>query len=163
MVSIQELLSRLRAQRAEFVIIGGMAGVLHGSAVVTDDLDLCAPMTQKNLGRILAALAGLNPRHRMSPKKPELGSDPASLREFKNLYLITAAGQLDILGEVDGIGKYATVRDHAVTIDLYGSPYRVLDLESLMRAKTKMGRPKDLRVIADLEVIRQKLRESGQS
>ena len=34
------LLSRLKEQKVEFVIIGGVCGVLHGASLVTLDLDI---------------------------------------------------------------------------------------------------------------------------
>jgi hypothetical protein len=160
MVSTRELLSRLHAHGVEFVVVGGMAAVLHGSAVVTEGLDLCAPMTPENLQRIVAALAGLDPRHRMNPKLLPLPDDAAGLKGFKNLYLITTAGQVDILDLIDGVGDYAAVASHAVTVEVFGLPVRVLDVDTLILAKAAVGRPKDHRVIADLEVIRQRLKEA---
>src|SRR5437867_4299277 len=110
MVSMRELLLKLNAENVEYVIVGGMAAVLHGSAVVTEDLDICAPMTPENLARIIRSLADLNPCHRMSPKKPKLASTAEALKGFKNLYLTTDAGQIDILGEIDGVGDFVAVK-----------------------------------------------------
>jgi len=42
------LLQRLRDSGVEFVIVGGVAAITHGSAVTTEDLDVCAPLTQEN-------------------------------------------------------------------------------------------------------------------
>jgi predicted nucleotidyltransferase len=160
MASIRELLSRLHDHGVEFVVVGGMAAVLHGSAVVTEDLDVCAPMTPENFQRIVAALAGLDPRHRMTPQRLPLADDPAALKGFKNLYLATDAGQLDILELIDGVGDYAAVAAHTVTLEVSGVPVRVLDLDTLIVAKAAVGRPKDRRVVADLEIIRQHLKDT---
>lgn len=158
MGSIRELLSRLSDRGVEFVVVGGMAAVVHGSSVVTEDLDVCAPLSPDNLGRLLTALAGLHPRHRMTPNRLPLPEDPAALHGFNNLYLDTDAGQLDVLDAIAGVGEYAVVARHAVTVAVFGLPLRVLDVETLIAAKAAIGRPKDRRVIADLEVIRQRLK-----
>jgi predicted nucleotidyltransferase len=45
---IEKLLKALHQQGVEFVIIGGLAAVLQGSAYVTADLDLCIPEGRKS-------------------------------------------------------------------------------------------------------------------
>jgi hypothetical protein len=62
-----------------------MAAVLHGSAIVTEDLDLCAPLSAENLAKLLGVLKGLNPRHRMTPDRLPLAEDVAQLQGFKRL------------------------------------------------------------------------------
>ena len=52
MQSLSHLLQRLAESGVDFVIIGGFAGVLHGSALVTRDLDICAVLTPANLGAV---------------------------------------------------------------------------------------------------------------
>jgi hypothetical protein len=58
----KDLLERLHTQGVEFVVIGGICAVLHGSARVTFDLDICAPFSPANLKRIENAVKDLNPR-----------------------------------------------------------------------------------------------------
>ena len=154
MKTLLELLNRLHDHEVECVVIGGMAAVVHGSAMVTQDLDLCAPFTPDNLQRLLNALDGLAPRHRMSPRQPKLERDPIALTAFHNLYLITDGGQLDILDSVDGVGDYATAAERAVSIEVEGRRVRVLDIDALIAAKERLGRPKDLQAIAELKAVR---------
>lgn len=45
--NIEKLLKALYDQGVEFVIIGGAAAVLHGSAYVTGDLDVCYSQKKK--------------------------------------------------------------------------------------------------------------------
>ena len=54
------LLSRLKEQNVEFVIIGGVCGVLHGASLVTLDLDICCRFNRENLRRIEAAVKDLH-------------------------------------------------------------------------------------------------------
>src|SRR5438874_9102706 len=87
-----ELLRRMKEHGVEFVVIGGVAASLRGSPVATFDLDICAPLNDENLVRIVAALSDLEPRFRFRPDKVRVPDDPAQLRGFKALNLNTALG-----------------------------------------------------------------------
>jgi predicted nucleotidyltransferase len=158
MESNQQIFSRLKDNGVEFVVIGGMAAILHGSVRVTLDLDICAPLVEPNLSKILAALDGTHPRWRMRPDKLPLATDPERLRGFKHFYLDTDLGTLDILSEVIGIGTFEDALRHSVTMDFGGFTGNVLDLDSLIIAKRAAGRRKDLDAVIELELIRDTIR-----
>jgi hypothetical protein len=157
MASTLDLLKILTSHEVEFVVVGGVAGVLHGSRLVTQDVDICAPLAPENLARIQAALASLHPRFRVTSENRPLPADPAALSGFRNLYLITDLGQLDILSEITGIGSYKEVASHSIAVDLAGASCRVLDLETLLRAKRALNLPKDRHAIVELEAIRERI------
>lgn len=154
MASTLDLLKRLRTHGVEFVVVGGMAGVLHGSAMVTEDVDVCSPLSRENLVRILAALADLHPRLRMSPQNPPLPNNPDRLAGFTNLYLDTDLGQINFLSDIPGIGAYPDVLQQAVQVEIEGTICHILDLEALIRSRKALGRAKDMRVAAELVAIR---------
>jgi len=153
------LLKRLVDHRVRFVVVGGMAGTLHGSGLVTEDLDICAPLDPENLPVILAALRGLHPIFRMRPDQMALPEDPERLAGFNNLYLKTDLGQIDILSEISGLGGYDQALRCSLEINLDGVRGRVLDLDALIKSKRALGRPKDLQAVAELEAIRQRIRD----
>lgn len=155
MATILDLLKRLHEHGVEFFVIGGVAAVLHGSAHVTVDLDVCAPMTETNFQRIIDALDGLNPKFRMRPDRPPFFREARRLAEFgfRNLNLETDWGILDILGEVPGVGAYAELQESTVETPLGSITVRVLDLATLIKAKYAAKRPKDLRMIPELEFL----------
>jgi hypothetical protein len=72
------------------------------------------------------------------------------LKAGLNFTLTTTMGDVDLLGEVSGIGGYQDVKAASSALPLYGRRIRVLDLAGLERAKTAAGRIKD---IADLAFI----------
>ncbi|HTY64367.1 MAG TPA: nucleotidyltransferase [Acidobacteriota bacterium] len=158
MASTLDLLKRLNDHRAKYVLVGGMACVIHGSQIVTQDVDVCAPLTQENLPRLLAALAGIHARFRMTPDLHPLPDDPEKLEGFKNLYLVTNLGQLDVLSEITGVGEYSEVEQHTILVDLEDIQCRVLDLDTLITAKKAMNSPKDRQTVIELEAIRERLR-----
>lgn len=147
------LLRRLVENEVRFVLVGGMAAAAYGSSIVTEDVDVCAPLDDENLRRILASLHGLNPRQRMRPDRPALPTEVTSLRGSRNLYVVCDAGQLDFLPEITGVGTFDAIYRSAIRLDLGGFECAVIGLEDLIRAKRAMARPKDLRAVAELELI----------
>ena len=153
MDQMTQLLKRLTDSGVEFVLIGGMAAVAHGSSLVTKDVDVCAPLAQPNLSNILTALRGINPKLRMRPDRMALPDDPERLQGLNNLYLVTDLGIIDFLTELSGVGTYAEVVPHSRPADLGGFVCRILDLDALISSKRAAGRPKDLRALPELEAL----------
>lgn len=150
-----ELLRRLVAARVEFVVVGGVAARTYGSAMGTDDLDIAAPFTVENLRRVLDAVGGLHPRYAMTVDKRPLTQSAKDLSSYKNLYLLTDLGRLDILGSVEPIGDYSTVAARAETLSVLGMELRVISLDDLIAVKAHVGRPKDRHMELELRAIRE--------
>src|SRR5882672_10745868 len=127
-----DLLKRLIEHQVEFVLVGGLAAVLHGSRRITEDIDVCIPFTTQNLSKVLSAIADLKPRYRMRPDLPTISSDPAHFEGWKNLYLITNFGQLDLLGEIGGVGGYEEALENSEELEVAGKKLRVLSLAALI-------------------------------
>src|ERR1700685_1171244 len=106
MQSLSNLLQRLADSGVDFVVIGGYAGVLHGSSLVTRDLDICAVLTPENIGRLRETLKDLHPRHRMTPQQLSFLQVPKPGETVNNLYLNTDWGVVDILSSVLGLGDF---------------------------------------------------------
>ena len=142
----------------EFVIIGGLAATVHGSARLTEDLDVLYRRTPENQARLAAALAPHAPYLRGAPPGLPFVLDPATLRRGLNFTLVTKLGPLDLLGEVTGGGSYEDLLPKSVEATLFGRTCRVLGLRALIQTKRAAGRPKDFEAIAELEAL---LSESG--
>jgi hypothetical protein len=121
------LLALLADGGVEVVVIGGLAGAVHGAARATYDVDVVYRRTPENLGTLAAGL---------------------------NFTLTTDAGPLDLLGEVLGGGFYEDLAASAASYDLAGATVLVASLDDLIAMKRAAGRPKDLEVVAELETIR---------
>jgi hypothetical protein len=150
----ERLLKLLIENEVEFVLIGGFAAVVHGCTVLTQDIDICVRLDEKNMRRLLAALEGHDPRFRES--REPIGESAKRLARMKNIYLLTDLGSLDILGTVSDIGDYDAVFARSIAFDLFGKECRVLDIESLIRSKQGMGRAKDREAIVQLKAIEEK-------
>src|ERR1035437_8484862 len=150
------LLSRLKEQKVEFVIIGGVCGVLHGASLVTLDLDVCCRFSRENLRRIEAAVKDLHPRHRLTANKLLLELTDELCGSLKNIYLNTDLGILDCLSEVAGIGDYEQVLQRSIPHDMSYGEFRILNLDALIAAKSAAGRQKDLDAIRLLQAIKER-------
>ena len=149
-----EMLRRLSDGGVDYVLIGGVAANAHGSAVHTDDLDVFAPLNHENVMAIVRAFSGTNLRWRHRPDLPVITPDNPLLNGLKNMYLRCDFGQMDVLGELPEVGSYAEVSAASVEIDIRGTRCRVINLDSLIALKRKVGREKDLLVARELELIR---------
>ena len=159
MKSLHVLLQRFADAGLDFVVVGGFAGVLHGSAYVTDDLDICAVMSPENIAKLRAALVDLKPVHRMTHQKLSFLEHPPAGEHLANVYLETEAGIVDVLGSVLGIGDYQALAANAIDISLFGRRCRVISLEDLIKAKEALGREKDLLTAKELRAIAAKRRK----
>ena len=138
----------------EYVIIGAVALVLHGSPRVTRDLDICYSRQQSNLERLARALKPMAPTLRGAPAELPFTLDAATLAAGLNFTLRSTAGDVDLIGEVTGVGGYREVRRLSVVMTVYEQPIRVLSLDGLERAKRAAGRLKDLADLAEIREIR---------
>jgi hypothetical protein len=150
----ESIFDALHEHQVDFVVIGAVALVLHGSARVTRDLDVCYSRERRNLDRLAKALRPFAPTLREAPEGLPFVLDAATLRAGLNFTLRSTAGDLDLLGEVTGIGAYQAVERLSVVMTLYGRDVRVLSLDGLERAKRAVGRLKDLADLAEIREIR---------
>lgn len=153
MVHFQPLISALCKEGVDFVVIGGLAAVAQGSAYLTGDLDVCYSRTDTNLERLSKALEPLHVRLRGAPPDLPFVLDAKTLRAGCNFTLTTDEGDLDILGEVTGLGGYSQVSEYSELLEIEGFPCRVLSIEGLILAKKAIGRSKDLAHVAELEAL----------
>lgn len=163
MSDFRALLESLVQSEVEFIIIGGVAAVLHGSARLTQDLDLVdVTLIRENLWRIVRALQDHAPYLRGAPPGLPFKLDEPTLRMGLNFTLVTKLGDIDLLGEIPGGGSYADLRSHTIEVAPYGLRCLCIDLPTLIRVKRAAGRPKDLEAIGELEKILEERERSGQ-
>jgi predicted nucleotidyltransferase len=70
-----------------------------------------------------------------------------------NFTFDTDVGDLDLLGEVKGVGNYDDCVKSSDEVEIFGFTFRVLSLEKLIAAKRAAGRAKDLLALPELEAI----------
>ena len=142
MTDVQRLLDALIAAGVEFTVAGGVALVLRGSSRVTQDLNLCYARDRANLHRLATALAPFHPRLRGAPPDLPFLWDEQTLASGLNFTLTTDLGDLDILGEISGIGDYARVAAGSSPLLVGETRVLVMDLDALERASEQPAGPK---------------------
>ncbi len=138
----------------EYVVIGGMAEVLHGGLRPTYDVDLCYRRSPENLKRLAAALRELRPTLRGAPKDLPFRIDEATLRAGSNFTLNTDAGPLDLLGWVEPLGDFEKVAAQAVGLRFGERTVKTLSIDGLIRIKEHIRRPKDQASLVELLALR---------
>ena len=153
-----EILAALAAQEVHFVLIGGMAAVLHGDAGVTVDLDIAPALDATNLDRLATALRHLDARIRAEGVPGGLpfecsGTFLRNLGPEALLNLTTSAGDLDIAFMPTGTRGFHDLRRDAVAIDTAGVTLLVASLADVIRSKAAADREKDRRALPRLRTL----------
>jgi predicted nucleotidyltransferase len=139
----------------EFIVIGGAAATIHGSARITRNLDIVYRRTPEKLRRVVDALWAYSPYLRGAPAGLPFLWDADTLRRGLNFTLTTSLGDLDLLGEVTGGGNFEALLPHSSPVQAFGIECLSLNLDKLIQVKRAAGRPKDLEAIAELEALRE--------
>lgn len=157
MIGLERFLEALCDAGVEFIVIGGIAARAHGSARITQDVDVVYARSDENIGRLVHALAPFSPYLRGAPSGLPFEWSAATVKAGLNFTLTTTLGDLDILGDVAGGGRYEDLASHAVRLDAFGHSTLVVNLAWLIHLKRAAGRPKDLEVIAELEALQEEI------
>jgi predicted nucleotidyltransferase len=135
----------LNSAGAHYLVMGGIACILHGHVRATTDVDILIERTVENAARVLEALSQVGygfarewlPEEIIRKPITLIGDDPA-------VDIFTVAWSV----------KYADAVARSTTVEIEGVTIPLLGLEDLIATK-RTGRPQDT---ADLEVLQDILR-----
>ncbi len=159
-IDAEPILRRLATRQVEYVVVGGLAMVVHGSAYITDDLDLCYRRTPPNLEAITAAFAVLRPKLRGDSSDRLFRLDVPTLTAGLDFTLDTDRGAVDLHGQISGVGAYNQALAWSDEVDIFGLKVPILSIDGLIAAKKAAGRLKDRNHLLELEALK-KLRDAG--
>ncbi len=137
-----DLLRVLADHDVDFIIVGGVAGVLAGAPLVTFDLDVVFDRSPVNIPRLLAAFRQLNARYR-DPAGRHIVPDVRKLERFRMNLLTTDLGDFDVLTVVRGDLGYPELLERSHEYEVSGLRVRAIDLPTLIESKEFADRPKD--------------------
>jgi hypothetical protein len=157
--SPRQLLERLVAGDVDFVVVGGIAAVAHGSAAFTGDLDISYAPDEANLDRLGRVLVDLGARLRGVTDDVPFIPDGRALRRTRVLTLETPAGSIDLIAQPDGAPVYDGLRERADREQVAGVEVLIASLDDLIAMKRAAGRPRDLVAVEELEAIQRLRRE----
>ena len=157
MNDFESLFEALNEAEVRYVVVGGLAVVLHGYARLTGDVDLIVDLVPKEAAKAIKALLGSG----FKPKPPvdalqfsdpdvrqswvdEKGMRVFSLFDPKRPMLL-----LDLF--VENPIPFEELWGRSEILPLSGVSVRVASIKDIIRLKKKAGRPQDLQ---DIEALR---------
>jgi hypothetical protein len=144
-----EIVRALNDHGVEYVLIGGLACVLHGAPIGTVDVDITPARTEPNLTRLAGALRDLRAELRV-PGEPDGVVVPIDARVFRLRQTVTfrtRAGDLDVALLPDGTDGYPDLVRGRLVLTIEGVEFPLASLADVIRSKAAAGRPKDLAVL----------------
>ena len=154
------ILSILVQHEVRFVVIGGLAGNLRGTPVVTHDLDVCYARQDEDLASMAAVLQAVHARLRMVGDGTGVAAplDDRSLRLGDTFTLKTDFGPFDIVGTPSGTRGYEDLAAGATRFDPGADMLvHVASVDDLIRMKRASARTKDIAQLAHLEALREEI------
>ncbi len=132
----------LHVHDVRYVVIGGIAAIVHGVPRTTFDVDLLIEATEPNAARLLKALeaAGIGSAALTTPQ--QLLAHEITI--FKDIV------RVDVQTSTPGL-SFADAWHRRVEREVSGVPYWILSKPDLIAAKRAAGRPKDIEDVRVLE------------
>jgi predicted nucleotidyltransferase len=127
----------------DFIVIGGLAMVAHGSDHVTRDVDLAYAVDSENLERLAAFLPTIHARILGRPTSSLITITPDLLSRVRFLNLHTDLGEVDVMREIPGVESFEGLLQRCVHADFGGFTVRIASLDDLIAMKRAANRPKD--------------------
>lgn len=155
------LLRALAGHGVDFVVVGGMAGLAHGSAYPTFDLDIAYARDRENIARLVAALEEIGVTLRGAPVDLPFQLDARTIENGANFTFDSAYGSFDILGDAAGIHNYDELRGEAVAATIEGIEVRVASIDHLIAMKRAANRPKDKLMVEEYIVLADEQKRLG--
>jgi hypothetical protein len=156
---LERIFAALEASGARYLVVGGVAVVLHGHPRFTADLDLVVALDAPNVDAVLAALEGLGYRPR-APVPMRAFADPAQRSDWERTKGMTVFSlwSADLPGtEVDLFVSeplpFESAWARRLCADLGGLAVNVASLADLIEMKRRAGRARDLEDVRELEAL----------
>lgn len=161
-LEIERIFGALVGHNVKFILIGGLAIRAHGSSYVTDDADFIYERSPANCHALADAMSPFHPYLRGAPTGLPFRFDAATIQAGLNFTLVTDLGDVDFLGEIQGMGFYEQLSKLVVEKSTFGYQIQVLSIDGLLQAKRLAGRAKDQAHILELEEIKKLQQSEGQ-
>lgn len=147
------LLGPLIAHGVDFVLIGGQAGISHGSSYPSYDLDVLYARGRDNVERLVSALEEIGVRLRGAPADVPFILDAKTIENGANFTFITPFGDFDVLADAAGMPSYDELKSGAVEREVFGHVVKVASIDHLIAMKRAAGRTKDKLMVEEYIVL----------
>ena len=154
-----DIFAALNAARVKYLVVGGLAVVLHGVSRFTWDVDLAIELTTDNVARLTKALQRLGFVPRVPA--PVHGLADAAMRRHwvhhKHMTVYSFIQRkspprvIDIL--LNPPGRFDAIHRRRVTVKAWGIAVPLVPVDVLVKMKQAAGRPEDLLDVAALKAV----------
>ncbi len=132
---LQGVFRSFQRHDVKYVVIGGIAAVLHGVPRTTFDLDILIEATRENARRLLEALL-------------EAGLSTAELTSWQEILaneitIFKDRLRVDVQTSTPGL-SFSDAWSNRVTVTFQGQDFFIVSKADLIRSKRASGRPVDL-------------------
>ena len=141
-LQVEEVLKILVRYEIEFVLVGGIAAILQGSPLTTEDVDLVYDPSPENIVRLSEALAELG-AHYLDPAGRHIEPDESKLATMRMHLLRTRHGRVDLLKTIEPSQGFEDLVTRSRFFEVAGARVRVLELAAIIESKAQADRPKD--------------------
>jgi hypothetical protein len=149
----ERMIGALLIGGVRFVVVGGVAATIQGSARLTNDLDICYDPAPDNMEGLVRVLRGWHAYLREVEPGLPFTLNVRALRTTPVMTLTTDLGNLDLLDRILGIGGYLEVVAASEPVRIDAIEFRALTLPALISAKKATGRAKDHEQVIELEAL----------
>ena len=157
-----EILSQLHDCHVDFVIVGGVAAVLHGGSRVTFDLDVVPSLAPDSWKAAVDLLWSLGARPRI-PEPLDRIRDVEQVQRWQSekgmlaLNFRTPDSSIEVDFLVSESHQFEELRGRAAKVTIDERIFFVASIDDLIAMKQKAGRPQDLLDIEHLQEIKDRL------
>ncbi|HKG42920.1 MAG TPA: DUF6036 family nucleotidyltransferase [Gaiellaceae bacterium] len=148
---LRALLATFADHRVEYVVIGGIALVLHGGLRTTEDLDIVPDPDPANLDRLCQILQAMDAVLLLNPARPFGAREAELLKQGRNVSLSTRYGDVDVVRTLAGVPGYAALANDAERYEIDGVTLLAASPQKLIAMKQFRGSAQDQ---ADIETLR---------
>ena len=140
---LQDVFRLFQQQEVKYVVIGGIASVLHGIPRATFDLDILIEATAENVQRLLAAMAGAGfATATMTNAEDVLANE---------ITVFNDRVRIDVQTRTPGV-SFQDAWNRRKTITYKGQKFFILSKEDLISSKRACGRDVDMEDVRLLEL-----------
>ncbi len=161
--NIPRIVAVLNHHAVDYLLVGGVATIVHGAAAPTGDVDCLVEGSAENLHRLAVAMAELDARLRVGRLDDDevallpVVLDEVMLAKTEISVWRTGAGNVDLLtalpGHSGGRLYYDDLAERAELMVIEGMTAPVACLDHVIASKRWADRPKDRQVLPELREL----------
>jgi predicted nucleotidyltransferase len=158
----RQILKLLVRSEIRFVLIGGLAMVLHGANLANRDVDITFAIDSDNLEKLSTWINPLHPLPFGFTAADRFEVTPELLGRARFLILKTDLGPVDLLKSPSGIDSFEEIFSRAVSMPIDDFMVFVASIDDLITMKKAANRPKDQLHLMELYALKKLIAEGAE-